>query len=131
MLCLTIRHWPKDSILSSTFDLKVERSRASMAKRLIFSLDFSLDFSSTHISATYISQKYLQSQKFARSMRRCCACFHLTSSTRWPNESILTQQQFFCSILLTKIKLHSTSLDSHSTHSTRWPNGLSFPSTFC
>ena len=45
-------------------------------------------------------------------MRRYCACLQSTSSTRWPNESIFTQQQFFCSIFLTKIKLHSTSPDS-------------------
>ena len=44
-------------------------------------------------------------------MRRCCACFHSTSSTRWPNGSIFTQQQFFCSNFFTKIKLHSTSFD--------------------
>jgi len=35
-------------MFSSTFDLKVERNRASVAKRL----DFSLNFSTTHISAT-------------------------------------------------------------------------------
>ena len=51
--------WPNDSIFhsifSSTFDLKVERSRASVAKRLDFPVDFSLDLSTTHISATYIT----------------------------------------------------------------------------
>ena len=45
-------------------------------------------------------------------VRRYCACFHSTSSTRWQNCSIFTQQQFFCSIVLIKIKLYSTSLDS-------------------
>ena len=105
-----------------------------MAKRLDFSFDFSLDFSTSHTSATHVSEKYLPSQIFARLTRRYCACFHSTCSTRWPNGSIFTQQQFFCSIFLTKIKLHSTSLDStrlHSTHSTRWPNGSIFSSIFC
>ena len=83
-----------------------------MAKRLDFSLNFYLDFSTTHISATHCSEPYLPSQIFARLMRRYCTCFHSTCSTRWPNGSIVTQQQFFCSIFLTKIKLHSTSLDS-------------------
>ena len=83
-----------------------------MAKRLDFLLDFSLDFSTTHICATHVSEKYLPSQIFARLTRRYCACFHSTCSTRWPNGSIFTQQQFFCSIFMTKIKLHSTSLDS-------------------
>ena len=54
-----LRPWPNDSIFhsifSSTFDLKVERSRACVAKRLDFSLDISVDFSTTHISATCIS----------------------------------------------------------------------------
>ena len=83
-----------------------------MAKRIDFSLDFSLDFSTTHISATRVSEKCLPSQIFDRLPRRYCACFHSTCSTRWPNGSIFIQQQFFCSIFLTKIKLHSTSLDS-------------------
>ena len=83
-----------------------------MAKRVDFSLDFSLNFSTTHISATRVSEKYLPSQIFDRLTRRYCACFHSTCSTRWPNGSIFTQQQLFSSIFLTKIKLHSTSLDS-------------------
>ena len=83
-----------------------------MAKRVDFSLDFSLDFSTTDISATRVSEKYLPSQIFDRLTRRYCACFHSTCSTRWPNGSIFTQQQLFSSIFLTKIKLHSTSLDS-------------------
>ena len=36
--------------------------------------------------------------------------------------------------ILTKIKLHSTSLNFsllYSNHSTRWPNGLMFSSNFC
>ena len=56
---LRLRPWPNNStfhsMFSLTFDLKVERSLASVAKRLNFSLDFSLDFSTIHISATYIS----------------------------------------------------------------------------
>ena len=66
----------------------------------------------THISATRVSEKYLPSQISDRLTRRYCACFHSTCSTRWPNGSIFTQQQLFSSIFLTKIKLHSTSLDS-------------------
>ena len=83
-----------------------------MAKRVDFSLDFSLDFSTIYISATRVSEKYLPSQIFERLTRRYCACFHSTCSTRWPNGSLFTQQQLFSSIFLTKIKLHSTSLDS-------------------
>ena len=86
-----------------------------MAKRLDFSLEFSLNFSTTHISATHVSEKYLPSHIFARFTRRYCACFHSTCSTRWPDGSIFTEQQFFCSICLTKINFtqhHSTPLDS-------------------
>jgi len=71
--------------------------------------------------------KILTITYICRPMRRYCACFHWTSSIRWPNDSIFTQQQFFCSIFLTKIKLHSTSLDSTLT---RWPNGSIFCSMF-
>ena len=67
-----------------------------MAKRVDFSLDFSLDFSTTHISATRVSEKYLPSQIFGRSTRRYCACFHSTSSTRWPNGSIFSS--IFCRV---------------------------------
>ena len=56
---MVVRPWPKDTIFhsmfSSTIDLKVELNRANVAKRLEFLLYFSLDFSTTHISATYIS----------------------------------------------------------------------------
>ena len=101
---VVLRPWPNDSIFhsifSSTFDLKVERLlRGSTFQLLIFPQRMS-------------SEKYLLSQISARLTRRYCACFHSTSSTRWPNGSIFTQQQFFCSIFVTKIKLHSTSLDS-------------------
>ena len=97
-----------------------------MAKRL----DFSLDFSTTHISATYISLKYLPSQVFARPMRCNNACFLLTYSTRWPNESIFTQEQFFCSIFVDKDEISLNITQIHSTHSTRWPNSSIFPSIF-
>ena len=86
-----------------------------MAKWLDFSLNFSLNFSTTHISATHVSEKYLPSQIFSRLTRRYCACFHSTCSTRWPNSSIFTQQQFFCSIFLKRSNFtqhHSTPLDS-------------------
>ena len=86
-----------------------------MAKWVDFSLDFSLDFSTTHISPTRVSEKYLPSQIFDRLTRRYCACFHSTCSTRWPNGSIFTQQQFFCSIFLQRsyfTQQHSTPLDS-------------------
>ena len=43
------------SSFSSTLDLKVDCSRARVAKRLDFLLDFSLDFSTIHNSLTYVS----------------------------------------------------------------------------
>ena len=78
--------WPSGSIFRSTF--------LSTVQLLIFPL---------RVSAKSIyHHKYL----------RYCACFHSTFSTRWPNGSIFPQQQLFCAIFLTKIKLHSTSLNS-------------------
>ena len=67
-----------------------------MAKRVDFSLDFSLDFPTTHISATRVSEKYLPSQIFDRLTRRYCACFHSTCSTRWPNGSSFSS--IFCRV---------------------------------
>ena len=81
-----VRPWPNDSIFLSTFQLLIFPQRVQLKTFTI----------------TYIY----------RPIRRYCACFHSTFSTRWPNGSIFTQQQFFCSIFLIKIKLHSASLDS-------------------
>ena len=102
-----------------------------MARRVDFSLDFSLDFSTTHISATRVSEKYLPSQIFDHLTRRYCACFHSTCSTRWPNGSIFTQQQFFSSNFFDKDQTSLNITRLHSTHSTRWPNGSIFSSIFC
>ena len=87
--------WPNGSILRSTF--------LSTFQLLIFPQRMS--------AKNIYHHKYLPSQ-ISRLTRRYCACVHSTCSTRWPNGSIFTQQQFFCSNFLTKIKLHSTSLDS-------------------
>ena len=115
-----VRPWPNDSIFhsifSSTFDLKVERL-LSVVERMwpngsIFRSTFLSTFQLLIFPQRMSAKKYLPSQIFARLARRYCAYFHSTCSTRWPNGSIFTQQQFFCSIFLTKIKLHSTSLDS-------------------
>ena len=45
-------------------------------------------------------------------MRRYCACFHSTSSTWWPNESIFIQRLFFCANIFYFTQHHSTPLDS-------------------
>jgi len=85
--------WPNDSISRSTF-------------LSTFLSTFELLIFPQRVSAKIFTITYI-----CRPVRRYCTCFHSTSSTRWPNSSIFTQQQFFCSILLTKIKLRSTSLD--------------------
>ena len=122
-LTRALRPWPNDSIFhsnfSSTFDLKVERL-LSVVEHMwpngsilcsTFLSTFPLLIFPQRMSAKNIyHHKYLPSQ-----ISRCCACFHSTCSTRWPNGSIFTQQQFFCSIFLTKINFtqhHSTPLDS-------------------
>ena len=117
---ITIRPWPNDSIFhsifSSTFDLKVERLLSVVEHRWpngsIFRSTFLSTFQQLIFPQRRVNEKYLPSQIFDRLTRRYCACFHSTCSTRWPNGSIFTQQQLFSSIFLTKIKLHSTSLDS-------------------
>ena len=99
--------WPDDSIF-----------------RLTFLSTFQLFIFPQHVSAKIFTITYI-----CRPMRRYCACFHLTSSRRWPNGSIFTQQQFFCSIFWQRSNsLNITRL--HSTHSTRWPDDSMFARFF-
>ena len=58
---------------------------------------------------------FQQSQIFARPTRRYCACFHLTSSTRWPNESISLNNNSYAQFFWQRSNFsqhHSTPLDS-------------------
>lgn len=86
----------------------------ALSKRLNFHSTFSSTFDLKVEQVVHVYQLKISTiTNICSLMRHYCACFHLTSSLMWPNESIFTQQQFFCSIFLTKIKLHSTSLDSN------------------
>ena len=107
-----VKPWPNDSIFHSiflsTFDLKIERSRAWVAKRFDFLLDFSLDFFTPRwlLTATSRGKTFDSLDKVAKRFD-----FHSTTpfsldffdrdqtslniirrrstrSTRWPNESI-------------------------------------------
>ena len=106
-LALHWRHpcWPNDSIfhsiVSSTFQLKVERW-LSVVEHVwpndsIFRSTFLLTVQQLMPRCVY-QLKIFTITNICRQMRRYCACFHSTSSAWWANGSIFTQQEFFCSI---------------------------------
>ena len=107
-LNLATRPWPKRRFFTRFFPLHLMHMWPNGS---IFRSTFSRLFNYSYFRNA-CQRKIFTITNICPLTRRYCACFHSTCSTRWPNGSIFTQQQIFCSIFLTKIKLHSTSLDS-------------------